>query len=160
MLILPRRNGTARELPSPTRAKYSRLMTRDISMTFHHIFAPSYISIPTYTLIFPPSRQRRTSKATMKSLLKHLASPSETDLIMDSLGKLRPKPLAPEIGHLRAIKSDSEQKLMRAAADISGRAHAKASYLHTTQSILSLTKNIDNAIHATRVIRSHYSCSL
>ncbi|KAE9399144.1 peptidase M24 [Gymnopus androsaceus JB14] len=84
--------------------------------------------VPQYSNIYldlPPSRQGRTSKATTKSLLKYLTGPSEADLILDSLGKSRPKPLAPEVRCLRAIKSDSEQKLMRAAADISGRAHAK-----------------------------------
>lgn len=35
------------------------------------------------------------------------------------------KSLAAELGKLRSIKSEAEQKIMRQAADISGRAHAK-----------------------------------
>ncbi|KIK55353.1 hypothetical protein GYMLUDRAFT_231086 [Collybiopsis luxurians FD-317 M1] len=71
------------------------------------------------------SRTRRGSRATTKSLLKYLNGPSDAELVVESLGKVKPKPLAPEVGRLRAIKSVAEQKLMRTAADISGRAHAK-----------------------------------
>lgn len=35
------------------------------------------------------------------------------------------KPLAPQVAKLRSIKSEAEQKVMKSAADISGRAHAK-----------------------------------
>ncbi|KAF8826330.1 hypothetical protein HHX47_DHR5000337 [Lentinula edodes] len=83
-----------------------------------HQYSNVYVDLPS-------SRTRRTSKATTKSLLKYLSGRSEADLVVESLGKSRPKPLAPEVGRLRAIKSASEQKLMRMAADISGRAHAK-----------------------------------
>ncbi|KAJ4471985.1 peptidase M24 [Lentinula aciculospora] len=100
-------------------------------------------------LDLPPSRTRRTSKATTKSLLKYLNGPSETDLILESLGKSRPKPLAHEISRLRAIKSPSEQKLMRTAADISGRAHAKT--MRFTRPGLS---------EAALAAHFHYLCSL
>ncbi|KAJ3977405.1 peptidase M24 [Lentinula raphanica] len=90
---------------------------------------PSHLRsvIPQYSNVYfdlPPSRTRRPMKTT-KSLLKFLNGGSESDLVLDTLGKARPKPLSSEIGRLRAFKSPSEQKLMRAAADISGRAHAK-----------------------------------
>ncbi|KAJ3928745.1 MAG: peptidase M24 [Lentinula lateritia] len=85
-----------------------------------HQYSNVYVDLPS-------SRTRRTSRTTTKSLLKYLSGRSEADLVVESLGKSRPKPLAPEVGRLRAIKSASEQKLMRMAADISGRAHAKAS---------------------------------
>lgn len=49
---------------------------------------------------------------------------TEYDAIVEMLGN-KGKPLAPEVGRLRAIKSWWEQGVMRAAADISGRAHAK-----------------------------------
>ncbi|KAJ3783587.1 peptidase M24 [Lentinula aff. detonsa] len=84
--------------------------------------------IPRYSNVYfdlPPSRTRRSTKGTTKSLLKYLSGRSESDVVIESLGKARPKPLAPEIGRLRAIKSPSEQNLMKSAADISGRAHAK-----------------------------------
>ncbi|KAF5369724.1 hypothetical protein D9757_011995 [Collybiopsis confluens] len=75
----------------------------------------------------PPvsARTRRGSKANTKTLLKYLHGQSDTDLITESLGRIKPKPLAPEVSRLRAIKSLSEQRIMRKAADISGRAHAK-----------------------------------
>ncbi|KAF5390508.1 hypothetical protein D9757_005207 [Collybiopsis confluens] len=75
----------------------------------------------------PPvsARTRRGSKANTKTLLKYLHGQSDTDLITESLGRIKPKPLAPEVSRLRAIKSLAEQRIMRKAADISGRAHAK-----------------------------------
>ncbi|KAF9066863.1 peptidase M24 [Rhodocollybia butyracea] len=100
-------------------------------------------------LDLPASRMQRSSKATTKSLLKYLNGPSETDIVLDSLGKSRPKPLSPEIGRLRAIKSPAEQKLMRAAADISGRAHAKT--MRFTRPGLS---------EATLAAHFNYLCSL
>lgn len=76
----------------------------------------------------PPTHTRRGPRGTTKSVMKYLSPPvaprSEYDAIVDSLTTKR-KPLAPEVGKLRAFKSDAEQGVMRAAADISGRAHAK-----------------------------------
>lgn len=76
----------------------------------------------------PPTHTRRGPRGTTKSIMKYLSPPvaarSEYDAIVDSLTTKR-KPLAPEVGKLRAFKSDAEQRVMRAAADISGRAHAK-----------------------------------
>ncbi|KAG6829801.1 hypothetical protein H0H87_010142 [Tephrocybe sp. NHM501043] len=76
----------------------------------------------------PPTHTRRGPRATTKSVLKYLSPPAEArsdyDIIVDSLSKKR-RPLAPEVARLRAIKSNAEQRVMRAAADISGRAHAK-----------------------------------
>lgn len=71
--------------------------------------------------------QKRTSS---KSILKLLASSSTfTSSIFQTLSKLgskgNRKPLAPEIAKMRSIKSPAEQRVMRAAADISARAHAK-----------------------------------
>ncbi|KAK7471233.1 aminopeptidase [Stygiomarasmius scandens] len=86
----------------------------------------------------PPSRTRRGYKsASAKNLLKYLSlglgsdeggakeAFSETESIIEGINKARRKALAPEISRLRAIKSEREQGVMRAAADISGRAHAK-----------------------------------
>ncbi|KAG6830958.1 hypothetical protein H0H92_013670 [Tricholoma furcatifolium] len=76
----------------------------------------------------PPTHTRRGPRGTSKSILKHLSPPvearSDYDVIIDSLSKKR-LPLAPEVARLRSIKSLAEQRVMRAAADISGRAHAK-----------------------------------
>jgi intermediate cleaving peptidase 55 len=53
------------------------------------------------------------------------AARAEFDSVVDGLSGSRKRALAPEVGRLRAIKSPVEQKVMRAAADISGMAHAK-----------------------------------
>ena len=52
-------------------------------------------------------------------------SRTEFDTLLDSLKSSKRKPLAPEVGHLRAIKSKYEQKVMQQGADISARAHNK-----------------------------------
>lgn len=52
----------------------------------------------------------------------------ELDAIIDSISPKRLRSLAPEVATLRAIKSKSEQRIMRSAADISGNAHAKVGY--------------------------------
>ncbi|KAF9458010.1 peptidase M24 [Collybia nuda] len=76
----------------------------------------------------PPTHTRQGPRGTTKSVMKFLSPPtaprSEYDILVDSLSTKR-KPLAPEVAKLRAFKSDAEQRVMRAAADISGRAHAK-----------------------------------
>ncbi|KAG6915465.1 hypothetical protein DXG01_011332 [Tephrocybe rancida] len=76
----------------------------------------------------PSTHTRRGPRATSKSVLKYLApsveARSDYDVIVDSLSKKR-RPLAPEVAKLRAIKSAAEQRVMRAAADISGQAHSK-----------------------------------
>ncbi|KAK7051352.1 aminopeptidase [Paramarasmius palmivorus] len=75
----------------------------------------------------PPKRTRRGPKTTSKTLLNYLTgspSTSTTDPIADVL-RQTPRPLAPQIARLRAFKSENEQRVMREAADISGRAHAK-----------------------------------
>ena len=80
----------------------------------------------------PPTHTRRGPQATSKSILKYLSPPvkarSDYDVIIDSLSKKR-RPLTPELARLRAIKSLAEQRVMRTAADISGRAHAKVGTL-------------------------------
>ncbi|KAJ7163843.1 peptidase M24 [Mycena crocata] len=77
----------------------------------------------------PPTYTRKSSKFTSKSILKYLTPPltprTEYDLIIEALSSSKRKPLAPKVAQLRAIKSESELRVMRQAADISGRAHAK-----------------------------------
>jgi intermediate cleaving peptidase 55 len=87
--------------------------------------------IPSYSKIYvdvPPTHIRRGPRSTTKSILKFLSPPtaprSEYDILVDSITTKR-QPLAPEVAKLRAFKSEAEQRVMRAAADISGRAHAK-----------------------------------
>ncbi|KAI0766191.1 peptidase M24, structural domain-containing protein [Trametes elegans] len=77
-----------------------------------------------------PSSSKRVRAASPKSLLKYLSpsgglSRGEYDSLVDSLSSSKRKPLAPEVGRLRAVKSEVEQAVMRKAADISARAHNK-----------------------------------
>ncbi|KAL6304156.1 peptidase M24, structural domain-containing protein [Sparassis latifolia] len=81
-------------------------------------------------LDLPPSASpRRGRPSSPKSLLKYLApdalSRTDYDVLLDAFSSSKRKPLAPEVGRLRSIKSEAEQRVMRAAADISARAHAK-----------------------------------
>jgi len=73
----------------------------------------------------PSGSIRKRGRSTTKSLLRFLSSSSEFDSIVEALLSSRRKPLAPEVARLRAVKSPCEQRIMRAAADISGSAHAK-----------------------------------
>ena len=88
--------------------------------------------LPSYSKVYadlPPTCTRRGLRGTGQSILEYLSPPiaarSEYDMLLESLTAKR-KPLAAEVATLRAIKNEAEQRLMRAAADISGRAHAKA----------------------------------
>ncbi|KAI0637633.1 peptidase M24, structural domain-containing protein [Trametes polyzona] len=81
-----------------------------------------YLDIPTYS--------KRARASSPRSLLKYLSpsgglSRGEYDSLVDSLSSSKRKPLSPEVGRLRAVKSKVEQRVMRQAADISARAHNK-----------------------------------
>ncbi|OJT04640.1 Intermediate cleaving peptidase 55 [Trametes pubescens] len=81
-----------------------------------------YLDIPTYT--------KRARASSPRSLLKYLSpsgglSRGEYDSLVDSLVSAKRKPLSPEVGRLRSVKSKVEQNIMREAADISARAHNK-----------------------------------
>jgi len=108
----------------------------------------------------PPSRTRRGYKsASAKNLLKYLSlglgsdeggakeAFSETESIIEGINKARRKALAPEISRLRAIKSEREQGVMRAAADISGRAHAKVYLVWNYLRVPDSSNLIDNALY-------------
>jgi intermediate cleaving peptidase 55 len=98
--------------------------------------------IPSYSKIYvdvPPSHTRRGPRSVTKSILNYLSPPaaprSEYDILVDSITTKR-QPLAPVVAKLRAVKSEAEQRVMRAAADISGRAHAKVrSYIPCESSV-------------------------
>ncbi|KAH9853384.1 peptidase M24, structural domain-containing protein [Lenzites betulinus] len=77
-----------------------------------------------------PTTYKRARAYSPRSLLKCLApsggeSRGEYDSLVDSLSSSKRRPLSPEIGRLRSIKSKAEQAVMRQAADISARAHNK-----------------------------------
>ena len=61
----------------------------------------------------------------MLQLLSNPADQSDYEKIIGSLPQTRRRNLAPEVGKMRSIKSEAEQLIMRQAAKISGRAHAK-----------------------------------
>lgn len=52
---------------------------------------------------------------------------TEYETVVESINNAKLKALAPEVAKLRDYKSESEQRIMRAAADISSLAHAKVS---------------------------------
>ncbi|KDR74526.1 hypothetical protein GALMADRAFT_227592 [Galerina marginata CBS 339.88] len=74
-----------------------------------------------------PNPIPKAARKKPKSLLKYLAGPSETehDNLIESISGSMRRPLSPQMGKLRSIKSKAEQSAMRAAADMSARAHAK-----------------------------------
>ncbi|EIN10128.1 hypothetical protein PUNSTDRAFT_64678 [Punctularia strigosozonata HHB-11173 SS5] len=74
-----------------------------------------------------PSNRKFSGANNTKSLLKFLTPRSEVDPLSEIpvLSSSRRKPLAPEVARLRAIKSESEVRIMRKAGAISGQAHAK-----------------------------------
>ena len=53
---------------------------------------------------------------------------SKSESFMDVLSAPKRQSLSNEVGKLRSIKSESEQAVMRAAADISSRAHVKVGF--------------------------------
>src|ERR1700722_8477925 len=100
------------ELPSYLRKLFQR---------YSHLFMDIPESTSTTLLEAPLSTKRAT-------LLKYLPPYNfRTETICEMLGSTKRKPLAPEVSKLRTIKSESEQNIMRVAADISAKAHAKVS---------------------------------
>ncbi|KAF9551563.1 hypothetical protein CPC08DRAFT_715038 [Agrocybe pediades] len=81
-----------------------------------------YVDLPN-----PAPWNPKTSYKKPRSLLKYLSGSSSTEQedVVDSISGSMRRPLAPQMGKLRSIKSKAEQRVMRQAADISGRAHAK-----------------------------------
>lgn len=69
---------------------------------------------------------------------------TEYDKLVEGISSSKRKPLAPEIGRLRAVKSMDEQRIMKKASDISGRAHAKVWFFD----VLLVTFAHSNADHA------------
>jgi Xaa-Pro aminopeptidase len=108
------------------------LFQADDARSIDHFASHLRSVLSTYSNVFvdvPPTHTHKPSKFTTKSILTYLSPPlaprTEYDSIVEALSKSRRKPLAPKIAKLRAIKSESELRVMQQAADISGRAHAK-----------------------------------
>ncbi|KAI6046534.1 peptidase M24 [Pisolithus marmoratus] len=90
---------------------------KSLTTIYSHIF----IDLPNASTKRPP----RTAKSLLRYLSPSALSRSEYESVVDSLSVPRRQPLAPLITKLRSIKSEHEQQVMRAAADISGHAFAK-----------------------------------
>ena len=109
---------------------------------------PSYLkattSLSSHVYVdLPASATKRGPRSRPKSVLKYLAdsySRTDYDSILEALSSTKRKALSPEVAGLRAIKSVWEQNIMRAAADISGTAHAKVGalfYIHNLAKLAS-----------------------
>lgn len=69
----------------------------------------------------PPSKSKRSF---FSSLLPYAQS-AETDASLGKLPASKLKPLAGLVHELRGIKSEAEGRIMKAACDISAKAHAE-----------------------------------
>lgn len=129
--------------PSSSNADAHRIVFRtdfdDVVSTFKADDAVAIHNFPThlkslaslYSTIYvdiPGTSSGRSSRSP-KSLLRYLFPPAQTHTGHESVEHLLPssrrRPLAPLVAKLRTIKSEHEQAVMRAAADISGHALAK-----------------------------------
>jgi intermediate cleaving peptidase 55 len=72
--------------------------------------------------LFGPAEK---SKRILHYLAGKKSGKTEYDKLVENIESGKRRPLAPEVGKLRAVKSASEQAVMRAAAEISANAHAK-----------------------------------
>ncbi|KAH7912445.1 peptidase M24 [Hygrophoropsis aurantiaca] len=89
----------------------------------------SLISLYSNVYVDVPQHSSRKGSRSSRSLLNYLSPAvgvrSEYETVVESLSSSRRKPLAPLMSKQRSIKSEHEQQVMRAAADISGHAHTK-----------------------------------
>ncbi|KAF8629628.1 hypothetical protein AX15_003362 [Amanita polypyramis BW_CC] len=90
-------------------------------------FSNVFVDIPES---YRRGQNARRSARSAKSIFKYLSfahdhHTQDYDDMLGSIASSKRKPLSNEIASLRAIKSPAEQRVMRAAANISGRAHAK-----------------------------------
>ncbi|KAF9526256.1 peptidase M24 [Crepidotus variabilis] len=85
----------------------------------------SLLSSASHVFFDPPTPRPPTRNKT-KRLLRYLSGPSDTEKeLLEDLPSSMRRPLAPLLGKLRLVKTEAELGVMRAAADISARAHTK-----------------------------------
>ena len=89
------------------------------------LYSNIYIDLPNSS----SKRSPRTAKSLLRYLSPSVQPKSEYETVVDSLSASRRHDLAPHVAKLRTIKSEREQQVMRAAADISGRSFAKVDKL-------------------------------
>jgi len=97
-----------------------------LSISSFGTYLKSLVQHVSHVYVDLPGSSTEPSKRT--SLLKFLIGPStsENNPLFESISNSLRRPLAPHLGMLRVVKSKAEQKVMLAAATISGRAHAKS----------------------------------
>ncbi|ETW84620.1 Metallo peptidase M24B [Heterobasidion irregulare TC 32-1] len=87
------------------------------------------LSASTAYVDLPSSASKRPARGSYKLLMKYLSGSEAPrgvyETILDGLTAPKCKPLAPLVRALRGIKSEYEVEVMRRAAEISGKAHAK-----------------------------------
>ncbi|KAK0498261.1 peptidase M24 [Armillaria luteobubalina] len=123
--------------PSEEKWSGTRTGVRAAGEAFHADDAQPIASFPkhlgsiasSYSHIFSDPQPHEDDPA-HKKLLKYLSNPlkkraREIDTTMSTISGSRRRPLKSKVAPFRAIKSEAERRVMRAAADISGRAHAK-----------------------------------
>jgi intermediate cleaving peptidase 55 len=91
-------------------------------------FAPSLrsmLAVASHVYVDAPSPPPRKRGNVLGFLQYDGAKRGEFDAVIDGLSNSRKRPLAPEVGKMRTIKSPVEQHAMRAAAEISSKAHTK-----------------------------------
>jgi intermediate cleaving peptidase 55 len=115
--------------------------------------SPVYIDVPS-------TRRERAGKTSAKSLLKYLTGLGgqrrEHDSVLEGLAAARKLPLAPLVGRLRSVKSKHEQAVMRAAADVSGVAHAKVCFKSSSEWVMFVECTLDNALCPARNVRGTF----
>jgi intermediate cleaving peptidase 55 len=92
------------------------------------LYTNVYIDAPEISSsVLLPSPPLGSKANLLKYLPSKLSSRDDTGYVLELLASKKRKPLCLEVGKLRAIKSEHEQKVMRAAANISSKAHTKVS---------------------------------
>jgi intermediate cleaving peptidase 55 len=84
------------------------------------LYCHIYVDVPELSSLLSPSSSSLQWAGCLRSSL--------FNRILKLLGSRKRRSLAAEVGRLRAVKTESEQKVMRAAADISAKAHTKVRF--------------------------------
>jgi len=120
--------GNPNTICSTSYSAAKKIFHADDALSINNL--PSHLKclLPQFSDVYidlPNKSSRRKSNWLLNYLPGSLLS--DTDSVLDSLFSSSRKPLAPQLGRLRSIKSAAEQAVMRKAADISAQAHTKVS---------------------------------
>ncbi|GAA6012092.1 hypothetical protein JCM10207_005125 [Rhodosporidiobolus poonsookiae] len=99
---------------------------RRLSSLLSSTSGPIYVDLPD---VRTSSRSRGASRSAGRTFLDYLSggssARSETEEVLQALGKKELRSAAKEVERLRLIKSEAEVRVLRKAADISSAAHSK-----------------------------------